>query len=370
MSNAFSKVNQLFAFGSFRNWIKLFYDNRGINPAYTGRLLFVVATSLSTAPLRVYERIRYGKIIEKVEIKADPIFILGHWRSGTTYLHDLLIQDKNFGYTSTFQTTAPGLSLVGEKTIKPLLSKVVPSTRIGDNMALRLDGPQEEEFALAGTTLYSFYHQWSFPQNARDYFKKYVLFQDMPETVIASWQQAYLTTLRKATFKSGSKRLVLKNPVNTGRIGILLDMFPQAKFIHIYRNPYHVFLSMRHFYEKLLGAAQFQSISREEIEANTLWFFEKMMQKFLADKSLIPPENFVELRFEDLEANPLAELRRIYTALNLPGFSEAEMDLRAYITAQTHYQKNTFNLNSTDIHKVNQHWHFVLDEWNYDPEHF
>ncbi len=361
-----STTNQLFAFGSFRNWCKLLWGNRDIDPVYIKRLLFVLLTSSSTAPLRMYEQVRYGNIIKKVQIKEPPVFILGHWRSGTTYLHYLMSRDKNWGYPSTFQTVAPELFLVGTKTIKPLLAKVVPATRIGDNVPLGLDNPQEEEFALSSMTLHSFYHHWSFPRRATDYFNKYVLFEDVPETVIDSWKETYLTVLRKTTFQADSKRLILKNPANTGRIKILLDMFPDAKFIHIHRNPYIVFFSMRQFYEKLLQAAQFHKISREEVEANTLLFYKKIMRQFLVDKTLIPPENFIEVKFRNLTANPLTELERLYTELKLPGFSEAREDFQAYITSQTSYQKNKHNINKEDLDKVTRHWQFALDEWGYN----
>jgi hypothetical protein len=363
----FATVGQPFAFGSSRNWVRLLWRNkRDIEPAYLGRLLFVLCTSFSTAPLRVYERARYGNALKKVTVEHPPIFIIGHWRSGTTHLHLLMCQDANLGYTSTFQTTAPELCLVGEKTLKPVFDRLAPTTRGADNMTYRLDNPEEEEFALTNLTLHSFYHYLSFPRHAQDYFEKYALLQDLPPAVIAAWKEAYLSVLRKATFKMGGKRLILKNPVNTGRVKVLLEMFPQAKFIHIYRNPYDVLLSMRHLSEYMLSSSQFHQISPEKVEANMLSFYEDMLQRFLADKALIPPGNLAEVKFEDLEAQPLAELRRLYEELALPGFAQAEAAFRAYIASQAGYQKNKFELSSADVALVNQHWRFAFEEWGYD----
>jgi hypothetical protein len=363
----FATVGQPFAFGSARNWVRLLWRNkRDIEPAYLGRLLFVLCTSFSTAPLRIYERARYGNTLKKVTVEHPPIFIIGHWRSGTTHLHLLMCQDAHLGYTSTFQTTAPGLFLVGEKTLKPIFGRLAPATRVADNMAYRFDNPEEEEFALTNLTLHSFYHYLSFPKSAQYYFEKYALLQDLPPAVLASWKETYLSVLRKATFKMGGKRLILKNPVNTGRVRVLLEMFPQAKFIHIYRNPYDVFLSMRHLSEYMLSSAQFHQISPEKVEANMLSFYEDMLQKFLADKALVPPGNLAEVKFEDLETQPLAELRRLYEELELPGFAQAEAAFRAYIASQAGYQKNKFDLSSADIAQVNQHWRFAIEEWGYD----
>jgi hypothetical protein len=161
------------------------------------------------------------------------------------------------------------------------------------------------------------------------------------------------------------RRLILKNPANTGRIPLLLAMFPDAKFIHIYRNPYTVFLSARHFQEQVTAMCAFQRITRAEIEANALSFYRSMMQKFLADRRLIPEGNLVEIRFEDLEADPLAELHQVYTSLRLPGFAAAEGAFRRYLLSQSGYQKNTFDVTDEVVALVQRHWHFAFEEWGY-----
>jgi hypothetical protein len=356
-----------FVLGSFRNWLKLLWCHGGIDRPYLGRALFILLISFCASPLRVYERVRYDRIINTLAIKESPIFIIGHWRSGTTHLHNLICQDKNLGYVSTFQAVAPELFLVGKRTIKSGVAEVLPATRVMDNVALSLDGPLEEEFGMANLSPCSFYHQWSLPKQARYFFETYTLFHNVPETVIAQWQKAFLAILRKATLDTGGKRLVTKSPTNTARVKILLNIFPDAKFIHLYRNPYDVFLSTRNLYDTFLAITQLQAISRSEIEANILLFYTQMMQKFLAEKHLIPPENLVEVKFENLDTNPLAELRRIYERLNLPGFSIAEPALRTYIATQASYQKNRYALAKADIEKVNRHWQFAFEAWGYAP---
>jgi hypothetical protein len=364
-NNRFPDTQQPLALGSFRNWLKLLWHNRGVDRAYTRRALFVSLSSFFTAPFRLVERTKYSNVIKNVTVES-PIFIVGHWRSGTTYLHYLMCQDKSLGYVSTFQAIAPDLFLVSNRLLRPLLSRLMPSSRIMDNIALSLDGPQEEEIGVANLSPFSFYHHLYFPRQAREYFK-YTLFDDTPETVVAGWKQAYLTILRKGALNAAGKRLVIKNPVNTGRIKFLLDLFPDAKFIHIYRNPYRVFLSTCHLYEKVLPITQLQEISRDEIETNILLFYRQLVQRFLAEKSLIPTHNLVEVKFEDLEANPLAELRRIYAGLDLPGLSAAEPAFRAYAASQADYQKNKYDLDEAVVEKVNQHWGFAVEAWGYDP---
>ena len=54
--------------------------------------------------------------------------------------------------------------------------------------------------------------------------------------------------MRKLTFKYG-RPLVLKSPPHTARIRLLLEMFPEARFVHIHRHPYQVFRSCRHYHD-------------------------------------------------------------------------------------------------------------------------
>jgi hypothetical protein len=356
------------ALGSFRNWLRLLWKSEGIDLAFIPRTLFVSLTTLLTSPLRLCEQVRYGSAIGSTAIHPSPIFIIGHWRTGTTHLHNLICQDRNLGYVSLFQGIAPGFCLVGDKAIKPVLAawaRRTHPTRIIDNIPLLFDAPQEEEFAVASLSPHSFLHSFTFPRQAPCYFERYALFRDLSESARAEWTEVYLAVLRKASFRTGGKRLVLKNPANSGRIQALLDLFPDAKFIHIYRNPYDVYLSTVWTYRTVVPRSQVQEIDVEQIEAYVLQFYAQLMQKFLVDKAFIPSGNLVEVRFEDLEVAPLAEMRRVYSSLSLPGFAQAEPAMRAYLASIVGYQKNGHKLEDRAIAQVNRHWQFAFDAWGY-----
>jgi hypothetical protein len=140
-------------------------------------------------------------------------------------------------------------------------------------MEWSIDGPQEEEMAMGNMSPYSLYHLWSFPQNSREYFDRYALFKDVTPDMVENWKDNYLEVLKTATYNMSGRRPVIKNPANTGRIPILLSLFPHAKFIFLHRNPYEVFLSTRNLYKKTLPHSQLQEISDEEIDANILSFY-------------------------------------------------------------------------------------------------
>jgi hypothetical protein len=359
-----------FIFGSFRSWLKVLWANRGIERKFIPRVLFVTLVSLSTSPLRIYESLRFGRTVRRTAVHPSPIFIIGHWRSGTTHLHNILVRDKNLGCVSMWQAFAPGLCLIDERVLKNPFNRVAKKmhpTREIDNIPLSLDNPEEEDLAIANMSPYSYLHMYSFPRRATYFFERYVTyFDNLPESIISQWRGIYLTILRKATLKAGGKQLVIKNCADSARIKPLLELFPNAKFIHIYRNPYNIFRSTQHLYRVVMERAQLQEVGQNEHENWVLLFYSQLMQKLLADKALIPAGNLVEVKYEDLDKEPIAQLRKIYETLGLPGFAEAEPAFRAYLDSIAGYQKLAHKtLDDDAITKINRNWQFAFDALGY-----
>ena len=357
-------------FGSSRSWLRLLWENKSVDRKYMLRAIFVTFCTLGTVPLRAYESLRYGGAVKRTAIEHPPVFIIGHWRTGTTHLHNLLCQDKSLGRVSMWQAFAPGLCLIDERLLKKPFNKMAQRmhpTREIDNIPLSLDNPEEEDLAIANMSPYSYLHMYSFPRRASHYFEKYITnFDALPEPTRKEWKKYYMVMLRKATFKAEGKRLVIKNCSDSARIKALLELFPDAKFIHTYRNPYDVFRSTQHLYRTVLVRAQVQEIDLKELETWVLRFYTQLMQKFFADKSLIPKGNLVEVKYEDLDKEPLVQLRKIYDTLGLPGFAEAEPAFSAYLDSIKGYQKNVYKkLEDSLIQNVNQNWSFALEALGY-----
>ena len=350
---------------SFKHWVRMAYLHGGVDRRSLARAFTVTALSLLSSPFRLAERALFEPRVQATVIAHAPIFILGHWRTGTTFLHSLLAQDRDIGYVTLFQTLAPRAFFVGRWTIQPLVALRAPETRPMDNVSIDMDGPQEEEFALAHISHQSFYSGWYFPREMESLFRKYALFEGLSETEHEEWRRAYLYVLKTATRHSNGKRLVIKNPVNTCRISALLELFPDAKFVHICRDPYTVFKSSLRLYRAVLDLVSLQQIDDARIEQYVLKFYRQMLERYLDERHLIPEGNLVEVRYENLEAEPVREIERVYAELGLPGWESAREDIQSYAESQRSYEKNVFTISAADIEKVDENWKFALDAWGY-----
>jgi omega-hydroxy-beta-dihydromenaquinone-9 sulfotransferase len=355
----------LIGFTRLSNIVRLSNYKVSRDSRYRLRLLLIVSTSLCTLPLRLWEQLSWGRRITRTPIQQPPVFIIGHWRSGTTHLHNLMSQDPALGYLSMYQALIPDCSLVGKTWLKPLLSKILPNKRLMDNMTWPMESPQEEEIPLTKTMPYAFYTQFLFPCKILELFKKFVLLQGASEAFVQELKQKYYRLLQIATIHAEGKPLVLKNPVNTARLRLLLELFPGAKFIHIHRCPYDVFASTRNFYQSLLPVMTLQSMDSVNIDSTILELYEQMMQQFFADRPSVPSGQIVEVRFEDLEHNPLNVLQHIYKELDLPGFKDAKPAFDAYIASQRSYQKNQLELSIGDRKLIEHHWAFAFHQMGY-----
>jgi len=351
---------------SFSNWIYLVFNYHGIDKRFLFKALFITFSIILFTPIRIISYILYNNRISRSKIRYPPVFIIGHWRSGTTYLHELLSQDPRFTYTSLWQTLIPNGFIVLEEA-KKFLSKFLPTTRPMDNVKVDIDGPYEEEAGIAALNPWSFFHCFIFPKDADRIFRESVLFDGLNKKEIERWKENYLWFLKAATYTCNGKQLLLKNPANTARIKILLELFPDARFIHIYRNPYKVFVSTRRMRTRVLEHFALQDISPEELEEQFIRDYIRLMKTFFEDKKLIPREHLVEVRYEDLVEKPMEEVKRIYKNLGLSLTRDAEESMRRYLDKQADYKTNIYTLDREVIEKVEKNWGFTIKLWNYNP---
>jgi hypothetical protein len=191
----------------------------------------------------------YGRRIRETPITHPPLFILGHWRSGTTLLHELLVLDPRHSFPNTYQCFDPCHPLLTERLVRKYCNWLLPAKRMMDNMPVGWERPQEDEFALALLGAPSPYLTIGFPnQGAID--PDALDLDGLPAHERERWKRLFLRFLQTITFRD-PRRLVLKSPPHTCRIPTLLELFPDARFVHIVRDPVAVYSSTVNLWMKL-----------------------------------------------------------------------------------------------------------------------
>lgn len=350
--------------------LRLLIDNKfAVNAKQIPKVIALLISNILNIPFILLQKLFYLGKIKKTKIEKDPVFIIGHWRSGTTFLANLMTRDPRFGYFNILQTYHPSTYIL----LKPILhffgKKVIPKRRPMDNIKVALDLPQEEDYAVANRSLYSMIHFIAFPRNFHKYYFKFGLFEGIGKKQFARWKRIYLSELKKATLVAKGRQLVIKTPINTGRIKVLLKMFPNAKFIHISRNPYKTCLSTQKTYRNFFPLYDLQYIAtEEELEEVQFQVYEALYRKYIEQKHLIPKGNLVEIRYESFVREPLEHIRGIYRELSIPGYEEAEQYFVEYIEGEKKYKPNSYAYDKKKMARIRDKLGFAFDALGYSED--
>jgi omega-hydroxy-beta-dihydromenaquinone-9 sulfotransferase len=349
-------------------WWRLLKENRfAVDPTYWHRAAFVSALSLMNSWYRRSEEQKYGEQIAKTKLAGPPLFILGHWRSGTTHLHNILAQDEQFAFANTYQVVNPFTFLTTEELNSRRFRKLLPDTRPMDNVALSFDAPQEDEFGPCLACFRSLYPGISFPRHAA-YYERYLTFRGVAPQEIDEWKAAFLWFVRKLTVKN-PRPLVLKSPPHTARIRLLLEMFPEARFVHIHRDPYTVFRSFQHYYDTAGWYTYLQRPDLDSLDDLILRRYTLMYDAYFEEQALVPAGRLYEIAFTELEADPIGTLATVYERLGLDGFARFEPHLGHYVDSLGKYQKNRYvGLPPETRRRVAREWRRSFEIWDYPLE--
>ena len=348
----------------FFDWMKLLCHHRfSIHPTRWVLAFLVTLVTIFNSLLYWIQQLFFGRRIEKTEIKEPPVFIIGHWRSGTTYLHELFVLDDHFTTCDTFQCFAPNHFLVSSWLLKPIVGLLLPSKRPMDNMKTGASKPQEDEFALLAMGAPTPYLTMAFP-NHPPVDQAFLDMKDIQPAQLNSWKSKLLRFMKMLTMIS-PKPIVLKSPPHTGRVGVLLEMFPNARFIHIVRNPYVIFPSTIRTWRQLHTAQALQSPHFKDVQEYVFTCFERMYSDFTNQVEKIPSSQFTEIRYEDLVANPIQEMQRLYKELGYDNFSQAKPKLEQYLADQKDYKTNRYEIEEDLKKQIDSRWNEYLHRYGY-----
>lgn len=309
--------------------------HRGFENRVLGAGALSVANSAGKRLRRAVDRAR-GPLPDDTEV----VFIVGHWRSGTTLLHHLMATSGHWATLPTSMAVFPELH--GTPLLMPVLNALgigKPYRRLIDNVMLSPDSPMELEFAVLNLTGQSEYLSVTFP-HARDRFLRY-LRADPGESSAdetARWRQAVVETT--ARLARGGRPVLHKNPPSTSMIAELKALYPRARFAFLHRDPVGVYKSTMKTWATLTRAGTVQRGGLEGLSEYVLKRYEVLHRAYLDQRSVLGEHELVELAFEDLLADPIAAVQRITEALDLDPIDP--QPLQAFLDERKGYQRGAF----------------------------
>jgi hypothetical protein len=344
-------------------WLGLLVRNRfQISPIHWPKTVSITLIAAFNSCLWAIEQLIFGRAVRRTQVDPRPLIILGHWRSGTTLLHELLALDSQFSSPDTFQAISPNHFLVSRWWATRLFFWLLPPKRPMDNMAVGWDKPQEEEFALANLGERTTYLTIAFPNRPPVYGEYLTL--DVPRPDIERWKRSLYGFLQKVTY-ANPKRLIIKCPPHTSRIRILLEMFPEARFVYIVREPNTLFASTVHLWKSLYSKHGMQVPRFEGLEEYVLETFVRIDDRYVRDRGLIPPGRLVEIKYEDLVRDPVAQTAEIYERLDLGDFARVRGAVEKYVASQADYKTNRYSVTDEQKQTVARRWANYIERYGY-----
>lgn len=302
-----------------------------------------------------------------VKVK-EPVFIIGHARSGTTLAHRLMSGDERFSAFRYYELLLP--SLLQKKTVR--MMAWMDSHWFGQRLEKRLQawekrkfGPTqhihkmgltipEEDDLMYLTSCASGFWATKLPyMDSLDFFH----IDQRPEAERRKMMNFYRNCVRRQLYINGDNKIHLsKNPTYCGRVGALIEAFPDARFVLLYRNPYETIpslLKLLHVSWKLQGnePEQMQNSTREMINLS----FESYLHP-LEVLERNPQTPYAIIDYRELTSAPKATMEKVYGALGLPitekfdQFLTAQQEKsRKHETTHT-YSMAEFGLSDQEIH--------------------
>jgi hypothetical protein len=350
-----------------RNWGRLLRDNQfRVSPRFWGRAALISLHSLLNSSVGAIEELVFGRKVDAARV-LPPLFILGTSRSGTSYLYNLLSLDSRFAFPNLFQVQYPHIFLLTERLLPKLLTRFLPRTREQDGVRVGWQSPGEDEVALSAISLRSGLLGFIFPRSF-DRYSRYTTFEEVSQADVADWKAAILRLFKKLTLKYG-RPLLVKSPIHTGRIRLLTELFPDARFIHIHRHPYDVLESQRDTFRAVLPKWQLQDVDLEDADEIVFREYREICRAFFDQRSSIAEGGLYEMRFEEFEREPITELERAYMSLGLGDFETVRAAMRSYVASERDYQKGAHpELPPVLKERLLQECSQSFEEWGYQPQ--
>jgi len=187
-----------------------------------------------------------------------------------------------------------------------------------------------------------------FPKKSKSYF-----LSNSPQLIpyqkkIKQWEKTLVFFYKKLLFKNPNKTLLIKNPFHSKRLDILNRLFPDALFIHIYRNPLDVIPSTIRMWHIIATQNYMCNGWQKPSVHETALFYTEMLKDIKLFKKKTESDRFIEIKYETLEQNPLDTINKIYAHFNFDVKPDYITKLSDFLEEERGFVKNTHQLSDTD----------------------
>lgn len=292
-----------------------------------------------------------------------PVFIIGHWRSGTTHLTNVLSRSQAFSILSPLAVGLPAEALGLGRLAAPFIGQFFPRTRLIDEIALSPDLPQEDELAMANLSTLSCNHGLYFPARLAGEFERGVFGEGVPAHEHRLWARRLERYVAKMTRAGGNRPLLIRNPANSARIPALRAIWPEARFLHIHRHPAEVYASSVRMFSTLIREL---SLGAPEADVTGLvrQVYPRLMSHLARDGASLPAGTYAEIRYEEFCRDPLDELARVHRELGLPGFEAARAPMTDYLSSLRH-KPRAHAMDGSDASWLSRRCSPIFAHWDY-----
>jgi len=232
-----------------------------------------------------------------------------------------------------------------------------------DNMSYAWSSPQEDEFALLALGAPSPYEALLIPSLMLDP-RSLLDVRARPHGEQDCWKESLLYFQRILTVQQ-DKPMVFKSPPHGFRLPLLPSLFPQARYVIIERNPYEVFSSNLRLWRTLIDMYGLKSCSSEDIETFVLAAYILHEEAVAEGMGKLPLRSVAKVRYEDLVANPIQEMERLYDELDLGGFDAVRRGLEQHLEGVSKHARNHFWISATQKDRVDSAWGDIIRDKKY-----
>ena len=299
------------------------------------KILLLSLSGVIVEPFAWLQSLLWGSQLRQLSLPPDPIVVIGHWRSGTTYLHQLLACDPTMATARNSLTVAPQVALLFRLPIRLILGIGMTSVRPIDAVPWGIDEPQEDELGVARLSIDTNMAGMAFPRCYPFHFRRSVLSSS------CRFERQWLYFTRLTCLHEGpcKSQLLIKNSAHTARVALVLKHFPRARFILLQRDPQASIRSLVQVKQRLAALVGLQVPPEDGIQVDeTVHAHHQLLHAFECDRDQIPDDQLLELSYEDLVRHPLASVERIYRVFQLPSWAVAEASIRKRVAQAAIYR--------------------------------